>query len=470
MKKKSSRFNKKLFSYVALIAFCILVFGVMLYNNIARKQQSKLDIKSRYTYTIRINNEGNVIGEDETAVIDSEEVSDFKNINICKVAESWLKGYVDQYRQRFVPTSKAITSLNITSSRLLNSESNTVLLSFSIKPVNVESDFFSSWQGFIDEDLLICEWVISFYIDNNFDNTATIYVTSSMSSEDYGISQYYASQAADAKQEEASNPNKDALAEYQIKDNTLFVSYDGEKNILVPVSSSYLPLVDNSTSTLKEGSYMITTEKTAFVYGGRNVSGSKIPLTIVYSDDKGDNWTTCELDKIYTADYYYVHFFDVNNGVIICGYARNDTNESSRIYKTNDGGETWDTVGSGPTTNIMKGVIFITPDVGFFCFDYVTGMDSNLYKTSDGGVTFSKVILTEQELDSSASKGESNQQLTWNDVYKECLVPVVNSSGTITVYLTQGKNGVYNDGKTAAKYQSSDNGVSWKYMGQLEIQ
>ena len=97
-------------------------------------------------------------------------------------------------------------------------------------------------------------------------------------------------------------------------------------------------------------------------------------------------------------------------------------------------------------------------------------MDSNLYKTSDGGVTFSKVILTEQELDSSASKGESNQQLTWNDVYKECLVPVVNSSGTITVYLTQGKNGVYNDGKTAAKYQSSDNGVSWKYMGQLEIQ
>ena len=55
------------------------------------------------------------------------------------------------------------------------------------------------------------------------------------------------------------------------------------------------------------------------------------------------------------------------------------------------------------------------------------------------------------------------------DVYKEALVPVVDSTGIITIYLTQGKNGVYNDGKTAAKYQSSDNGSTWKYIGQMEI-
>ena len=30
-------------------------------------------------------------------------------------------------------------------------------------------------------------------------------------------------------------------------------------------------------------------------------------------------------------------------------------------------------------------------------------------------------------------------------------------------------NGMYNDGKTAAKYQSSDNGSTWKYIGQMEI-
>ncbi|MFQ8901155.1 MAG: hypothetical protein ACLR7D_03805 [Lachnospira eligens] len=78
---------------------------------------------------------------------------------------------------------------------------------------------------------------------------------------------------------------------------------------------------------------MITTEKTAFVYGGeKTANNTKIPVTVVYSDDKGENWTTCELDKIYTADYYYVKFFDSDNGVIVCGYAKsNDTNESSAM-------------------------------------------------------------------------------------------------------------------------------------------
>ncbi len=227
-------------------------------------------------------------------------------------------------------------------------------------------------------------------------------------------------------------------------------------------------------------------KKTAFVYGGKTVNNTKIPVTVVYSDDKGENWTTCELDKIYTADYYYVKFFDSDNGVIVCGYAKsNDTNESSRIYSTSNGGESWDIVGSGPATNIIKGVVYVSSDVGFFCYDYVEGMDSNLYKTDDGGKTFAKVMLEEQELDSSAANPQgqetetktdsgkngidSSEQLRWSDVYKEALTPVVDSTGIITIYLTQGKNAVYNDGKTAAKYQSSDKGSTWKYIGQVEI-
>ena len=179
-------------------------------------------------------------------------------------------------------------------------------------------------------------------------------------------------------------------------------------------------------------------------------------------------------------------FFDSDNGVVVCGYAKsNDTNESSKIYKTSNGGESWDMVGSGPATNIIKGVVYVSADVGFFCYNYVDGMDSNLYKTDDGGKTFAKVMLEAQELDSSAANSqnqetksdsgttygtsESTEQLKWNDVYKEALVPVVDSTGLITIYLTQGKNGMYNDGKTAAKYQSSDNGSTWKYIGQMEI-
>lgn len=113
-------------------------------------------------------------------------------------------------------------------------------------------------------------------------------------------------------------------------------------------------------------------------------------------------------------------------------------------------------------------------NVGFFCYNYAEGMDGNLYMTKDGGKTFSKVTLPEQELDSTAksstaSSTVADDELKWNDVYKEALVPTVDDKGIITVYLTQGSDGTYNDGKTAAKYQSSDKGDTWVFVRQLEI-
>ena len=118
--------------------------------------------------------------------------------------------------------------------------------------------------------------------------------------------------------------------------------------------------------------------------------------------------------------------------------------------------------------------MYVDENVGFFCYNYAEGMDGNLYMTKDGGKTFSKVTLPEQELDSTAksstaSSTVADDELRWNDVYKEALVPTVDGKGIITVYLTQGSDGTYNDGKTAAKYQSSDKGDTWVFVSQLEI-
>lgn len=118
--------------------------------------------------------------------------------------------------------------------------------------------------------------------------------------------------------------------------------------------------------------------------------------------------------------------------------------------------------------------MYVDENVGFFCYNYAEGMDGNLYMTKDGGKTFSKVTLPEQELDSTAksstaSSTVADDELKWNDVYKEALVPTVDDKGIITVYLTQGSDGTYNDGKTAAKYQSSDKGDTWVFIRQLEI-
>ena len=118
--------------------------------------------------------------------------------------------------------------------------------------------------------------------------------------------------------------------------------------------------------------------------------------------------------------------------------------------------------------------MYVDENVGFFCYNYAEGMDGNLYMTKDGGKTFSKVTLPEQELDSTAksstaSSTVADDELKWNDVYKEALVPTVDDKGIITVYLTQCSDGTYNDGKTAAKYQSSDKGDTWVFVRQLEI-
>ena len=489
MYQMSKKFHTRILTYAALVIFCLMVIGMFAYSYVSKYMSDKLEIKSRYTFSIRIDDDWNVIRDDAVSDYDTDNVFNFTNPDMVGLGTKWIENYIAQYRQKYVSYAKYITKSGVDSVSLLDLSNNTVLISFWIIPQDLNSDYFSSWEGIQDDGKIKCEWVVSFYLDNNYDNTARLYVTSVMSSEDYGLKQYYAKQGVDSggDTEVTSNSNKDQLANYSIKDNSLLVTYDGEKYVSVPVSYSYLMYEDNnSATTLKEGSYMITTEKTAFVYGGKTANNTRIPVTVVYSDDKGENWTTCELDNIYTADYYYVRFFDADHGVIVCGYGKSyDTNESSRIYSTSNGGESWETVGSGPATNIIKGVVYLSTDIGFFCYNYVDGMDSNLYKTDDGGKTFSKVILEEQELDSSAANPQgqetetktdsgktgtdSFEQLKWSDVYKEALTPVVDSTGIVTIYLTQGKNAVYNDGKTAAKYQSSDKGSSWKYIGQVEI-
>lgn len=116
----------------------------------------------------------------------------------------------------------------------------------------------------MDNGVLKCEWVVSFYLDDNFNDTGTLYVTSVLSSEDYGLKQYYANLGIDSggDTEVTTNSNKDQLANYVVRDNSLYITYDGgEKYVTVPASYSYLLYEDNSTTSLKEGSYMITTEK-----------------------------------------------------------------------------------------------------------------------------------------------------------------------------------------------------------------
>lgn len=503
MKKIGKEHTRLILGRILLVVVCIAMIFTYYWTWYVKKRQEKIELKSRYTFTVTIDGKGNVIDSSDESAAEVKAAGAIENIGIDKIADVWLDEFLNQFTQKYVPRSKALKSVEKNDTVVLDREANTVLVSFSAALKDTGSEFFSSWEGVINDGRFQCEWVITYEVDDHFDDTATIYVSEILSSEAYGISQYNQSlnQNGNASMEVASNTTN-SLATYEIKNDTLYVTYDGEKMITVPIDCANLPMAasnkdGNSEGTgtalseteLKAGSYLISTSMTAFLYGGVTVNGNKVPLTLCYSNDKGVNWITCEIDQLYTADYFYVNFVDEQNGMIVCGYDRNDdVSEASKIYMTKDGGETWNQAGSGPATNIIKGVIFIDENIGYFCYDYVEGMDSNLYVTKDAGKTFSKVVMEPQELDSTAANSstetattksnsattaadndDADTKLEWEDVYKEALVPIYDDNGVLTIYLTQGRDGVYNSGKTAAKYQSDDKGETWKYIGQLEI-
>ena len=487
MKKisKEEKEKRKLIAFrIMIVLLCAGVAFVFIRSYYFRSKQNNLDIKSRYTFSIDIDAYGDEITDQYqtkvTSYDDSNMVSsvpDVYDVKTEKIAKTWINAYIRQYMSEYLPSNKAVKKMNIDSIEVLNEDEHIALISFSVYLKNTASDYFLSWDGITDNGKLKCEWVIGYYIDAHIDNTASVYVASAMSPEEYGIAKYNEKTGVSAGKEDTTKASTDLLARYIIRDNILSVTYDGgEHYTTVPVDIENLMFESNSSSTLKEGSYMITTSKTAFIYGGKANLSDKMPVTICYSNDKGSNWTTCELDNIYNAEDYYVNFFDENKGVVVCGYAMTDNDkESYKIYTTDNGGETWTTVGNGPANYLLKGVVYVDENVGFFCFNYADGMDGNLYITKDGGKTFSKVILPEQELDSTAksetgtSSSQQSDGLKWSDVYKEAMVPVIDDKGVITIYLTQGSDGTYNDGKTAAKYQSSDKGDTWVYINQLEI-
>ena len=457
---------------IAVLIFTLLVAFIVMYSGFINKKAGMIELKSRYTFTVDIDYMGNVLNEGDDA-----ENQTIKNLSVSKIGDIWIKEFTEQFSQKYLPRSKTLKKVKIDETTTLDDNEKIVLISFSAKVADSSSEYFYPWGGVLDDGRLKCEWVVKFSIDDHYDGTATIHVGDMFTPEGYGIARYNESLKENVTDSVNGKTNDDtALARYEIINSILSVTYDGgETYITVPVDIHNLLMQEDSSTILKSDSYKVSTTMTAFMYGGKISNGKEMPVTIIYSNDMGKNWFTCEIAEIYTADYYYVEFFDEKSGVVVAGYDRFDSQQTSKIYVTSDGGETWSDAGTGPTNNIIKGVKYIDEDNGFFCYDYVEGMDSNLYMTKDGGKTFSKILLEEQELDSTAANGTESdgqtgtEKLTWSDVYKEALVPFYEDNGKLIVYLTQGSDGTYNSGKTAAKYESDDKGVTWKYVGQYEL-
>ena len=81
MYQKSRRFQTKIITYAVLVIFSLLVIGVFVYSYVSKYQEDKLDIKSRYTFSIRIDEQWNVVSDDYVSDYDNDNVSNLFHDN-----------------------------------------------------------------------------------------------------------------------------------------------------------------------------------------------------------------------------------------------------------------------------------------------------------------------------------------------------------------------------------------------------
>ncbi|MCD4792684.1 MAG: hypothetical protein K8R54_05600 [Bacteroidales bacterium] len=100
------------------------------------------------------------------------------------------------------------------------------------------------------------------------------------------------------------------------------------------------------------------------------------------TENGGASW---EQEKFADLDNYNsLHFFDKNKGIVV-----NYTSMGERIKKTEDGGKTWKTVYNKMTSDMLRGIYFVSDKTGF-----VSGEHGAVLKSTDGGNTWKELKIS----------------------------------------------------------------------------
>lgn len=379
-----------------------------------------------------------------------------KDSHKSAIAQQWLRGYTDQFQQKYLSRKKKIVDIKIGVIDVLDEEEFIVQIDFVVEPKKTDTDYFSDW-GVKDGNLIKCQWVLDFELYDS----GMCYLEDRMSPAAYQLSIYDIS--GKREEEEHYNefiqekPFEKTQYTYKIEGKKLFISYNKGNNwIEVPIGFEELMAGRTYRNQLPDGSYEINAEKTSFLFGGTN----EVPLSVLYSDDEGATWDKATLLDVIYPRYSYIHFEYKNIGYSVITFDKTMSQEASAILSTTDGGKTWEYIGAGPRGSLLKSCKFYEDGLGFFSYPYVDGNETNLYRTEDGGRTFEPVILEPQEL-------KSDIGLEWSQVYKEANVPELND-GIMTLLVTQGSDGDYKGGNLMARYESHDLGKTWTYVDQVK--
>ena len=205
--------------------------------------------------------------------------------------------------------------------------------------------------------------------------------------------------------------------------------------------------MDGKLTSLQPGSYQVDENKIIFAYGGDNV----VPFSVVFYDEGSQSFKKSVVTNEFVGGRrIYVDFPENGQeGFLIFTGERVVWQETSVLFHTEDGGKSWQYVGSaGPDMmteghSLTTGAVFINNNVGF-----ITIRDSetpDIWRTQDGGKTWEKQELTDVP-----------------QYYTMAYAPEV-QDGILCLYIGMEEYSEY--GGTKAKYESADDGKTWEYKG-----
>lgn len=190
------------------------------------------------------------------------------------------------------------------------------------------------------------------------------------------------------------NLRVNGLPEWGIADP---LSVAKDSTVVVIVRTSYLPRPISVSNDLANSWINYNTPE---IWDGTDVTvfdRNKIWFCtdhgiIYHSNDGGINWIKQFEDTISFTFFNFIKFFDKNNGIVI-GDAIT-AQSPAVVLKTTDGGNNWISINSGSLIGELSRDIFYPIDFPSINTGYFFGSrNDKLYKTIDGGVTWQIVAL-----------------------------------------------------------------------------